>query len=129
MALGMTVPLVVGLCSAIWWLVASSRRERRRRRAATDGNDRRDQAAPSSTRQRDRPAHLFRGQGEAVTVAELLEEARERGGSVRPDWPKERLDEAGWVRPYARGQLPTVVLARVTAPEAAIENGRNHRQR
>jgi hypothetical protein len=82
-ALVCSVSLVVGLV-AVCWLVRA-----RRRRG---------------------PAHLFRGQGEAVTVDELLEEAKQRGEGVRLNWPQTDLDEAGLVRPYVQDQFPTAIL-------------------
>lgn len=66
---------------------------------------------------REGPAHLFRGQGEAVTVAKLLEEATERGEGVRLNWPDTDLDEAGLVRPNARDQFPTAILPRLFEKE------------
>jgi hypothetical protein len=90
-AASIAVPLLVALVCAVWCLVASSRREGRRRGAA----------------------HVFRGQGEAVTVAELLNEAAERGEGVRLNWPEEDLDERGLARPYAQDQFPTMILPRI----------------
>lgn len=68
-------------------------------------------------RRRHRSAHLFRGQGQAVTVAELLEEAAERGEGVRLNWPDTDLDEAGLVRPYVQDQFPTAILPRLSDEE------------
>jgi hypothetical protein len=90
-AAGVAVPLVVALVCAVWCLVANSRRERPRR---------------GST-------HVFRGQGEAVTVAELLNDATERGEGIRLNWPEDDLDERGLVRPYAQDQFPTIILPRI----------------
>lgn len=92
MALGLAVSLVVALAWAIWWLVASARRDRRG-------------AA--------RPAHRFRGQGEAVTVAELLRDAQERGEGFRLNWTEDDLNTIGLIRPYARDQLPTTILPKI----------------
>jgi hypothetical protein len=105
--LGAVVSLVVALAWAIWWYVASVRRDRRRQRvaAAYAGRYRVAGGLWADTR----AAHLFRGQGEAVTVAELLDEARERGEAIRLNWPDEP-GHAGRVRPYALGQLPTAIL-------------------
>jgi hypothetical protein len=111
-ALGVMVPLVVALTWAIWWLVASARRERRRRQAAEVYGSRY-QVEGGFMGAHEAPAHLLRGQGEAVTVAELLEEAIERGEATRLNWPEGDLDQAGWVRPYAQDQFPTAILPRV----------------
>lgn len=140
-ALGLAVILVVGLCGAMWWLVASSLRERRQRhqrQAAADF------ARGSSARVRFRgddehPAHVFRGQGEVVTVAELLEAAREHDDGVRLKWrerdeARTRVTASGslnaqcWpgVRPYAQGQLPTVVLPKPSEGEASSDDEGTH---
>lgn len=55
------------------------------------------------------PRHLFRGQGEAITVAELLEDAVERGEGVRLNWPVDDLDFSP-IRADELGQYPTVIL-------------------
>jgi hypothetical protein len=86
------LPLCVALIGAIWYLVASSRREQRKR-------------APMS--------HAFKGQGEAVTVAELLEEAVEQGDSIRLNWSVDDLDSFGRVRPYVQDEFPTAILPKV----------------
>lgn len=57
--------------------------------------------------------HAFRGQGEAVTVAELLADAKERGEPIRLNWPTEDVDEAGLMRPYVQDQFPTAELPRI----------------
>ena len=86
------VPLLIALISAIWFLVANSRKKKRKH-APTD--------------------HVFRGQGEAVTVAELLEEAIEHGDGIRLNWSKDDLDALGRVRPHVQDEFPTAVLPRV----------------
>jgi hypothetical protein len=91
-ALAVIVPVAV-LAGVVVWLVVRWRRRR-----------------PGS-------AHLFRGQGQAVTVAELLEEAAERGEGVRLNWPDTDLDEAGLVRPYVQDQFPTAILPRLFGEE------------
>lgn len=63
-------------------------------------------------RRRGRSPHVLRGQGEAVTVAELLDEAAERSDGIRLNWPEDDLDRSP-IRPDDRGQFPTVILPRV----------------
>lgn len=116
MASGVTVLLVVALAWAVWWLVGSSRREQRRERAVAD-YARRYQVDAGFIGDHESPAHLFRGQGECVTVAELLEEAVERGDGIRLNWPEDNLDDVGRVRPYVRDQFPTAVLPPVICDE------------
>jgi hypothetical protein len=111
MALGVTISLVVALAWAIWWTVASVRRDRRRQRVAA-AYARRYQGEPGLLGDT-RPAHRFRGQGDAVTVAELLDEAGERGDGLRLNWPEHDLDRAGRVRPYVQDEFPTAILPRV----------------
>jgi hypothetical protein len=72
-ALGAAISLVVALAGVIWWLVASARRDRRRQRIAVDYA--RCYLGEPGLRGRPEPAHLLRGQGEAITVAELLDQA------------------------------------------------------
>ena len=87
-AAGFIVPLTVALAWAVWFLLAQSRRERHR--------------------------HVLRGQGEAVTVGELMEETIEQGEPLRLNWSKQ--DEAKargrWrgIRPYAQDQLGTEIM-------------------
>lgn len=92
MAIGIALSLVVALAGAIWFLVANSQQKRRTREAT---------------------GHVFRGQGETVTVAELIEDAAERGEGIRLNWSGEDFDEAGQVRPYAQDQFPTVILPKI----------------
>lgn len=92
LVVGVTVPLTVALAGAIWFLVASGRRDRQERNA---------------------PGHRFRGQGEAVTVAELVEDAVERGEAIRLNWPEGDIDETGRTRPYAQDQFPTTILPKI----------------
>lgn len=97
MAAGFIVPLTVALAWAIWFLLTQNRRERHR--------------------------HVHRGQGEAVTVDELVEETIEQGEPLRLNWSEQ--DEAKahgrWrgTRPYAQDQLRTEIMphARRTADE------------
>src|SRR2546429_78312 len=91
-AASVTVSLTVALGGAIWFLVASGRRDRQERNA---------------------PGHRFRGQGEAVTVAELVEDAVERGEAIRLNWPEGDNVETGRVRPYAQDQFPTTILPKI----------------
>lgn len=59
---------------------------------------------------RGRPkTHVFRGQGEAITVADLLDDAAERRAGVRLNWPTDDR-EFSPIRPDDRGQYPTVIL-------------------
>src|SRR5687767_4693489 len=92
LAASFAVPLFVTLVGAIWLLVASSRRERRER-------------VPTG--------HVLQGQGEAVTVAELLEEAIEQGEPIRLNWSEDNVDAVGRVRPYVQNEFPTAVLPRI----------------
>lgn len=93
MAAAFVIPLSVALAWAIWYLVAQYRAEQQRR---------------TPTR------HVFKGQGEAVTVAELIEDSAEQGGGVRLNWSEE--DEARahsrWpgIRPYVQDQLGTEIM-------------------
>lgn len=89
---GVAVVLTVALAGAVWFLVARFLRDRRNRTATT---------------------HVFRGQGQAVTVAELLEDAAERGEPVRLNWPEDHLDKAGRMRPYVQDQFPTAILPKI----------------
>lgn len=57
--------------------------------------------------------HVFRGQGEAITVAELLDDAAERRAGVRLNWPTDDR-EFSPIRPDDRGQYPTVILPRIS---------------
>jgi hypothetical protein len=95
-AAGIAVPLFVELIAAITYLVAVCRRKRER-------------GAPTS--------HVFRGQGEAVTVAELLEDAAERGEAVRLNWSRRDLDAASCVRQDTPDEFPTAILPRVDGDE------------
>ncbi|HEU5471100.1 MAG TPA: hypothetical protein VFV67_10635 [Actinophytocola sp.] len=85
-AVGAGVMLVVALGGAVGLLVSDTRRQVVRR-----------------------PIHRFRGQGEAITVAELVADAREEGRGLRLNWP---VDDflASPIRADERGQFPTVVL-------------------
>lgn len=89
MAWGLVVVLVVALVAVIWLLVMQCRKT--------------PQGQPSTR-------HVFRGQGEAVTVAELVAEAKEQGEGVRLNWPEDDLDRARPMRPYIQDQFPTVIL-------------------
>lgn len=91
-AAGIAVVLIVAMAGAVWFLMARCLRNRRGRTTTT---------------------HLFRGQGEAVTVAELLEEAAERGEPVRLNWPEGDLDEADRMRPYVQDHFPTAILPKI----------------
>ena len=93
-AAGIAVPLFVALVAAIAYLVTICRRERRRR--------------PST-------GHGFRGQGEAVTVAELLGDAAEHGEPVRLNWSQRDLDASRHGRPGIRDKFPTAILPIVDA--------------
>jgi hypothetical protein len=95
---GVVAVLLVALVSAIWLLVALNRKDRRRKHRPT--------------------RHVFRGQGEAVRVTELLEEARERGEGIRLNWStadEERVSEGYWpgMRPYVQDHLGTVEMGKV----------------
>ncbi|HEU5472232.1 MAG TPA: hypothetical protein VFV67_16380 [Actinophytocola sp.] len=92
-ALALMVPLVVALGCAISFLVGDTRRARRRRAAR-------------------RSRHRFRGQGEAITVAELVDDATEKGQGIRLSWPEDDLYRSP-IRPDELGQFPTVILPRV----------------
>ena len=59
--------------------------------------------------------HVFRGQGEAVTAAELLEEAVERGEGIRLNWSDDDVDEIERMRPFVQDQFPAAILPRVAA--------------
>lgn len=48
-----------------------------------------------------------------MTVAELLEEAVERGEPTRLNWPADNLDKAGRVLPFAQHHFPTAILPQV----------------
>lgn len=95
MAASFIVPLTVALAWAVWFLVAQYQAERQRQ---------------TPTR------HVFKGQGEAVTVAELLEDTIEQGEGVRLNWSE--ADEAKasdrWfgIRPYAKDQMGTEIIPR-----------------
>ena len=91
-AASVTVPLIVALTGAICYLVAIVRRDRQERNAT---------------------GHRFRGQGDAITVAELVEDAVERGEAIRLYWPEGDIDETRRVRPYAQDQFPTTILPKV----------------
>ncbi|HEU5474104.1 MAG TPA: hypothetical protein VFV67_25950 [Actinophytocola sp.] len=90
-ATGSAVVLSVALCCAIVRLLSERRLDRNRGGAA----------------------HAFRGQGEAILVAELLEEAAERGQGIRLNWPEDDF-EASPIRPDGWGQYPTAELPRIT---------------
>jgi hypothetical protein len=68
-----------------------------------------------------RNRHVFRGQGEAVTVAELLADAREKGKPTRLDQPAVHPSEAWLMRPYIHDQFPTVKLRPVVRDRHATE--------
>lgn len=91
-AAGVAVVLAVALAAAAWFLVARCLRDRRSRTTTT---------------------HVFRGQGQAVTVSELLEEAAERGEPVQLNWTEDVLDEAGRMRPHVEDQFPTAILPKI----------------
>ncbi|MFL6142510.1 MAG: hypothetical protein ACJ72N_11685 [Labedaea sp.] len=90
-AASFVVPLTVALAWATWYLMALGRSYRRQ---------------PSMS-------HVFRGQGEAITVAELLQEAVEQGEGMRLNWTGADLDAGGRVRPHMRDEFPTAILPRV----------------
>jgi hypothetical protein len=100
-AAGVAVPLFVALLAAITYLAATCRQQRRRR-------------TPTG--------HVFRGQGEAVTVAELLEDAAERGDGIRLNWSRKDVDAAGRVRLDSLDEFPTAILPNVA--NAGDEDGR-----
>lgn len=54
-----------------------------------------------------------RNQGQAVTVAELLEDAKQHGEPLRLNWSRDELDAYGRVRPEAHDDLPTGVFPAV----------------
>jgi hypothetical protein len=102
LALAAAVLLVGGLACTAWWLVADVLHQRRRAQAVETwlGKD------------LNHPAHLFCGQSQAVTVAELVERAVRQKEGIQLNWPEE-IDEAELVRPYAQDMFPTVILPRV----------------
>ena len=104
MAAGAILVLAMALGGAVGWLVGGSRRARQRRWITRGYLHVREEAQ--------RRIHRFRGQGEAVTVAELLEEAVEEGHGLRLNWPQDDL-LCSPIRPDDRGQFPTVVLPRI----------------
>jgi len=92
MAWGLVVVLVVALVAVIWLLVMQCRKT--------------PQGQPSTR-------HVFRGQGEAVTVAELVAEAKEQGEGVRLNWPEDDPDRPHATRPFVQDGFPTVILSKV----------------
>jgi hypothetical protein len=88
-AAGAAVPLMVALAFAVWFLVARCGRDRRERR---------------TTR------HVFRGQGEAITVQELLDDAADKGEPTRLNWPEDDFNNAGLMRLYVQDQFPTAIF-------------------
>lgn len=70
----------------------------------------------SSQHTDDRNRHVFRGQGEAVTVAELLADAKERGDPTQLTWTPDDEDKAALIRPYVQDQFPTAQLPRIEDP-------------
>jgi hypothetical protein len=106
MSAGLVLAMALG--GAVGWLVSGSRRERQRRRAVRDYMQERRGIRDEPVR----PVHRFRGQGEAITVAELLEEAVEEGRGLRLNWPADDFD-ASPIQPDEQGQFPTVVLPRI----------------
>ncbi|MFL6140842.1 MAG: hypothetical protein ACJ72N_03085 [Labedaea sp.] len=109
---GLTASMCVALSWAIWCLVASARQERRWRAVRHHASS--DQTGAIDGYER--PIHRFRGQGEAITVAELLEEAIERGEGIRLSWPTEDT-QASPIQADELGQWPTAVLPRVEDDE------------
>ena len=105
---GLAVSLCVALSWAIWCLTASTQRQRRQRamrhHASTDQT--------GGIGGYGRPIHRFRGQGEAVTVSELLDEAIQRGEGIRLNWPTDDLP-ASPIQADHLGQFPTAILPRV----------------
>lgn len=114
MAAAIVIPLALALAGAICLLVAQNRATRR----------------PVPTR------HLFRGQGEAVTVAELLDNTLEQGKGAQLNWSAddEARADSRWrgLRPYVQDQMgtefisknfssesdfPTEILPRVDGPD------------
>jgi hypothetical protein len=83
--LAVVIPLVLALALATFFLVANARRKRR-----------------------------WRNQGQAVTVAELVELAIQQGEATRLHWAKDDLDVYGRVRPSAQHDLPTAILPVLT---------------
>jgi hypothetical protein len=110
--LAASAPILAGLSWCVWWLVRDALRERRRTRLAVEFAQRY-RAEHDDMGRQGRPSHLFCGQGEAVTVAELLAEAREQGEGVRFNWPEDDLDRARPMRPYVQDQFPTAILPKV----------------
>lgn len=108
-AMGAGLVLALALGGAVGWLIAGSRRDRQRRRMVRGQMQGRVRGIRNNP---ERPVHRFRGQGEAVTVAELLEEAVEENRGLRLNWPEDDF-EASPIRPDERGQFPTVVLPKV----------------
>ena len=108
-----TTLLMAGLFWSIWYTVADSKHERRRRRVVASY-----MRAPHGFRDGNgRSVHRFRGQGEAVTVAELLEDAVEQGEGLRLNWPTDDAS-ASPIRADGLGQFPTVVLPRMVDDSA-----------
>jgi hypothetical protein len=101
-ALAAVVFLVGGLACTAWWLVADILHQRRSAQAAETW----------LRKDLNRPAHLFCGQSQAVTVAELVARAARPKEGIQLNWPEE-IDEAELVRPYAQDMFPTVILPRV----------------
>ncbi|HEU5471339.1 MAG TPA: hypothetical protein VFV67_11850 [Actinophytocola sp.] len=96
----------VTLAATIGYLAASSHHRRQRRRALKISQ----QTRPRPPRHKsDRPLHRFYGQGEAITVPELLEEAIGNGHGLRLNWPVDDF-AASPIRPDDQGQFPTVIL-------------------
>lgn len=67
----------------------------------------------SSQHTGERNRHVFRGQGEAVTVAELLAEAQERGEPIQLNGTPDDEDKAALMRPYVQDQFPTAQLPHI----------------
>ncbi|MFL6141752.1 MAG: hypothetical protein ACJ72N_07770 [Labedaea sp.] len=106
-ALALSVPLIMGGAWAVSFLAIDTRREGRLRALRHHARD--DHAVDSACNCYARPGHRFRGQGEAITVAELLEDAIERGVGIRLNWPEDDLDRSP-IQADEQGQFPTVVL-------------------
>jgi hypothetical protein len=106
-AAGVVVPIAVALTAVLWWMLASARHRRRRWQRAAECTWR----YPLPVRVKAyRPAHMLGDHSEAVTVAKLLDNACERGESVRLNWPVDEMGESELVRPNAQDEFPTAVL-------------------
>ncbi|HEU5472416.1 MAG TPA: hypothetical protein VFV67_17320 [Actinophytocola sp.] len=109
-ALTLMVPLAIGLVVAGSFLIINTRQHRRLHAMRHHARD--EQSNGGRIEDYHRPGHLFRGQGEAITVAELLQDAIERGEGIRLNWPTDDL-YASPIRADEQGQFPTVILPMV----------------